>query len=434
MVLTPGAKNSRIQKKKLSTHPKPKEARYSFAQQTFRLSLDIARKRCILPRLPLKTVLSLLIGVGLLGAAYAAVKLMAKFRPEAVVVEKPKLLTTVETMTAQSSQVTIQVPSQGVVEPARSTSLAAEVSGKVIETSPRFEVGERFAEGELILKIDDADYQSALIQAEASLAEARSALITEQARAEQSERDWKKLGSNQPPSELVLRKPQLASAAARVSAATGALEKAKRDLERTRILAPFAGRLSAKRTEVGSFVSPGAVLADFTSIGHHRVRLPINVEDLAFLPKIQADSAIQVTLEADAAGQSHHWTGSILRTEGEVDRASRSVFLVADAAEKDEGDLLQPGLFVRASIAGRTLDQVFRIPRAAFLDRDRLLLVDAQDRLRFQKVEIIRPDGLDLLVSSGLKNGDRVCLTALASPVEGMEVRTLKAPSGTSAP
>jgi len=387
-----------------------------------------------LTRFPLKTVLSLLIGVGLLGAAFAAVKLMAKFRPEAVVIEKPKLLTTVETLVAQSSQVTIQVPSQGVVEPARSTTLSAEISGKVIETSPRFEIGERFAEGELILKIDDADYQSALIQAEASLAEARSALITEQARAEQSERDWKNLGSNQSPTDLVLRKPQLASAAARVSAATGALEKAKRDLERTRILAPFAGRLSSKRTELGSYVSPGAVLADFTSIGHHRVRLPVNVEDLAFLPKIQADSAITVTLEADAAGLNHRWTGTVLRSEGEVDRASRSVFLVADAAEKDDGDLLQPGLFVRASIAGRTLDQVFRIPRAAFLDRDRLILVDAQDRLRFQKVEIIRPDGLDLLVSSGLKNGDRVCLTALASPVEGMEVRTLKAQPSTSTP
>lgn len=382
----------------------------------------------------MKTVFSILIGVGLLGAAFAAVKVMAKFRPEAVVVEKPKLLTTVETLVAQSSQVTIQVPSQGVVEPARSTSLAAEVSGKVIETSPRFEIGERFTEGELILKIDDADYQSALIQAEASLAEARSALITEQARAEQSERDWKKLGSNQPPTDLVLRKPQLASAAARVSAATGALEKAKRDLERTRLLAPFAGRISSKRTEVGSFVSPGAVLADFTSVGHHRVRLPINVEDLAFLPKLQADSQINVTLQADAAGRSHSWTGTILRSEGEVDRASRSVFLVADAAEKDDSDLLQPGLFVRANIAGRTLDNVFRIPRAAFLDRDRLILVDKQDRLRFKRVEIIRPDGPDLLVSGGLENGDRICLTALASPVEGMEVRTLTEQPSPSAP
>lgn len=404
------------------------------AQQSFRPPLDIVRKPCILSRSPLKTVLSILIGVGLLGAAYVAVKLMAQFRPEAVVVEKPKLLTTVETLIAQSSQVTIQVPSQGVVEPARTTTLAAEISGKVIETSPRFEVGERFAEGELILKIDDADYQSALIQAEANLAEARSALITEQARAEQSERDWKKLGSNQPPTDLVLRKPQLASAAARVSAATGALEKAKRDLERTRILAPFAGRISSKRTEVGSFVSPGAILADFTSIGHHRIRLPINVEDLAFLPKLQADSPINVTLQADAAGRSHSWTGTILRSEGEVDRASRSVFLVADAAEKDDGDLLQPGLFVRANLAGRTLDNVFRIPRAAFLDRDRLILVDEQDRLRFKTVEIIRPDGLDLLVSGGLQNGDRICLTALASPVEGMEVRPLKEQSSPTAP
>jgi RND family efflux transporter MFP subunit len=387
-----------------------------------------------LNRFPLKTVLSLLIGVGLLGAAYAAVQLMAKFRPEAVVIEKPKLLTTVETLVAQSSQVTIQIPSQGVVESARSTSLAAEVVGRIIETSPRFEVGERFAEGEIILRIDDSDYQSALIQAEASLAEARSALVTEQARAEQSARDWKKLGTDQPPSDLVLRKPQLDSAKARVSAATGALEKAKRDLERTRITAPFAGRLSTKRTELGSFVSPGSVLAEFTSVGRHRIRLPIQVEDLIFLPKIQQEVPIPVTLKAEASGRQYEWQGTVLRSEGEVERASRSIFLVADAAEKDPSDLLQPGLFVTAKIQGQTLDKVFRIPRAAFLDQDRLLLVDAQNRLRFRKVEVIRPDGLDLLVAAGLENGDRICLTTLAAPVEGMEVRTLGSQPNPTAP
>lgn len=375
----------------------------------------------------MKLLFSVLIGAGLLAAAFGAVQIMAKFRPVAEVVEKPRLLTTIEWMTAQSGPVSVRLPSQGIVEPARTTTLAAEVAGRVIEVSPRFEVGERFAEGELLLRLEDADYQDALIQAEASLADARALLVTEKARAEQARRDWEKLGNKEPPSDLVLRQPQLTSAEARVSAATGALDKARRDLERTRIVAPFAGRLSAKQTELGSYLAPGSPIAGMTSTGAHRVRLPLNVEDLAFLPQGGDHADVPVTLEAEAAGQRHAWEGKILRTEGEVERGTRSVYLVAEVMEKEASDLLQPGLFVRASIVGVTLPKVFRVPRAAFLDRDRLLLIDDQNRLRFRRVEVIRADGTDLLVSSGLENGDRICRTTLAAPVEGMEVRPIEA-------
>ena len=374
-----------------------------------------------------KLLFSVLIGAGLLAAAFGAVKIMAKFRPVAEVIEKPRLLTTVEWMTAQSSSVTLNLPSQGIVEPLRTTKLAAEVAGRVVEVSPRLEVGERFAEGDLLVRLEDADYKDAVIQAEASLADALALLVTEKARAEQARRDWEKLGNKEPPTDLVLRQPQLASAEARVSAATGALDKARRDLERTRILAPFAGRLSVKQTELGSYLAPGSPVAELTSTGAHRVRLPISVEDLAFLPKGADHAEIPVTLEADAAGQRHAWEGKILRTEGEVERGTRSVYLVAEAVEKGAGDLLQPGLFVRASIVGVTLDEVFRVPRSAFLDRDRLLLIDAENRLRFREVKIVRADGNDLLVSAGLAKGDRICRTTLAAPVEGMEVRPVTA-------
>jgi multidrug efflux system membrane fusion protein len=372
-----------------------------------------------------KILWSLLLGGALLAAAFASVKLMAKFRPEAVIVEKTRLFTTVETLTVRREKVALQLPTQGIIEAARTTNLATEVAGRVVEVSPRFEIGERFAEGDLLVQLEDADYRAALIQAEASLAEAKAALVTEQARAEQSERDWSKLGSNQPASELVLRKPQLASAEARVKATSGALEQAQRNLERTRITAPFAGRLRTKNTEVGSFLNPGSIIAEFTSIGHYRVRLPLSVQDLNFLPPIGGPTPIPVKLRAEAAGRTLSWTGKVLRTEGEVERASRSVYLVADAQENGSDDILQPGLFVHAEVAGQTLDNVFRIPRSAFLDQDRVILVDAQNRLRFQQVEIIRADGTDLLVSSGLKDGDRVCRTSLSSPSDGMEVRIL---------
>ena len=379
----------------------------------------------------MKTLLSLLLGAALIGGAVFAVKLMAKFRPEAVVVEKPRLLTSVETLTARSQTLTLTLPSQGIVEAARASTLAAEVPGRIVEVAPKFEVGAVFAEGDLIVRLEDADYQSALTQAEASLAEAKAALASEQARAEQGEREWKKLGSAQPPSDLVLRKPQLASATARVSASLGAVEKARRDLERTRITAPFACRIRAKRTELGSYLTPGAAIAEVSSTSPYRVRLPLSVQDLAFIPPLADGKPHEVTLLTDTAGKPTTWKGTVIRTEGEVERASRSVHLVAETAADATDTLLQPGLFVQAKITGTTLKNIFRIPRAAFPDQDHLLLVDSQNRLRFTKVEVIRPDGTDLLVSGGLKDGDRICLTTLAAPVEGMEVRPIAPASAT---
>jgi RND family efflux transporter MFP subunit len=373
-----------------------------------------------------KTLLSILLGVALLAGAFAAVKVMAKFRPEAVVVEKPRLLTSVETLTARSQTLTLVLPSQGIIEAARSSTLAAEVPGRIVEVSPKFEVGGLFSEGDLIVRLEDADYQSALTQAEATLAEARAALASEQARAEQGEREWKKLGSTQPASDLVLRKPQLASSNARVSASLGAVEKARRDLDRTRITAPFACRIRAKRTELGSYLTPGAAIAEVTSTSPYRVRLPLSVQDLVFVPPLTDGKPHEVTLHTEVAGTTSTWKGTVIRTEGEVERASRSVHLVAETAAGSDDTLLQPGLFVQAKINGTTLKNIYRIPRAAFPDQDHLILVDSQNRLRFTQVEVVRPDGTDLLVSAGLKDGDRICLTTLSSPVEGMEVRPLE--------
>lgn len=374
----------------------------------------------------MKSLFSILLGAALLLGAFFAVKLMAKFRPEAVVVEKPRVFTTVETLTAKNQDIPLQIPSQGIIEPIRSSTLAAEVPGRITLVSPHFEVGGLLAKGDLVLQIEDADYQSALTQAHATLAEAQAALASEEARAEQGEREWKKLGSTEPPSDLVLRKPQLTSANARVTAARGAVEKAQRDLDRTRITAPFACRIRSKRTELGSYLTPGAPVAEVTSTGPYRVRLPLTVQDLAFIPPTTEPTT--VTLQTQASGKSISWNATVVRTEGEVDRSSRSVHLVAETAVEIADPLLQPGLFVQAQINGITLKNIFRIPRAAFPSQNQLLLVDSQNRLRFTTVEIVRPDGKDLLVSSGLKIGDRICLTALSSPVEGMEVRPLDSP------
>lgn len=357
----------------------------------------------------------------LLGGVYGAVKLMAKFRPVAQETERPKLIPTVRVLKARATNEVVELSTQGLVEAARHSMIASEVSGRVTKVADQFKVGERFDEGEWMVQLEDADFKAALVQAQATLAEAESALASEKARAMQAEREWKKLSGGQSASELVLRKPQVASAEARVKAAAGGVEKARRDLERTRIVAPFAGRVRSKKTDLGAYLTPGAPVAELSSVGRHEVRLPISLGDLSFLPK----GATDVSLFFESGGKKTTWAAEIVRTEGEVERSSRSIYLVAEAVESGESDLLQPGLFVKAKVRGVELKSVFRIPRSAFLDADRLIVIDDQNLVRHRKVNIIRADGDLLLVSSGLEDGDQICLTMLTSPVEGMEVRVL---------
>ena len=380
----------------------------------------------------MKTLLSILLGLGILGGAGALVGLMVKFKPEAQKVERERVLPGVEVMTAKRTDVPLQIPSQGLVSAMRETSLASEVAGRVAKVSPRFKVGERFAEGEVLIELEDSDYRSAITQAESALAEAQAALIQEQARAEQAVRDWNKIAPGQPPTDLATRKPQLLSAEARVRATEDSLARARRDLERTRIRTPFAGRLRATHTELGSYLTPGGRVADFDSTGRYEIRLPVSLDDLAFL---EAQTGADALLKASVAGQDLVWKGTVARTEGEVERASRSVYLVVEIEEdsRPENAFLKPGLFLRAEVAGRVAKGVFQIPRRAFLDEARLVVVGPGDKLEIRSVKTLRGGRDSVLVSEGLQEGERVCLTSLPAPMNGMEVRVLESGQGPDA-
>lgn len=383
----------------------------------------------------MKTVLTILICLGLLGGAVFAVKTLAFFKPEAKKVEKERVLSAVETLTAKPIDVALRIPTQGLVEPARTSSLASEVAGKVTRVSPKFEVGGRFKAGEVLLELDPADYQAAVTQAQANLADAKAALAQEQARADQAIRDWKKISPGTQPNALAAREPQLASATARAAAAADAVTKAERDLARTTLKAPFDGRIKSTNTQLGSYVTPGSLVATLDSTESHEVRLPLSLDDYAFIKEKSQDDAAEVEFTSKVGGRTYTWKGHIIRLEGEVDRSSRSVRIVAKVDAPTDDPLLQSGLFLKAKVEGRTLKNVFRIPRSAFLDEDTILVVKPDNRITFRDLSVLRPDGTDLLVESGLKEGEQVCLTTLAAPIEDMEVTVLKpGPTATSAP
>jgi RND family efflux transporter MFP subunit len=254
--------------------------------------------------------------------------------------------------------------------------------------------------------------------------------------ADVANREWERIGKGEPTS-LTLREPQLAEARAQIASAQKALEQAERDLERTRIRAPYAGRIRKQLVDRGQYVTRGAPAAVIYAVEYAEVRLPLPSRDLAFvdLPLSYRGSPEEqhrpeVELRANLAGRDEIWTGHIVRTEGEIDPRTRLIYAVArveDPYGREQATDRLPlaaGLFVEARIAGRSVSDVVVLPRSSLRGTDEVLIVDAEDRLRIRKVAVLRAEDQTVVIGSGLEEGERISLSPMDVVVDGMKVRT----------
>ena len=378
--------------------------------------------------------LQVVLPLAVLGGAGFAAYTMILTRPpveiQAPVVTPPGVR--VEEVTLRD--VPLSVTSQGTVRPRTESQLVTEIAGRVTWVAPSFAEGGFFELGDVLVKIDPFDYQQAVVSARSQLAQARLRLAQEEAEAEVAAREWEALGRGDP-RELTLRKPQLEEARASVEGAEANLERAKRDLERAEIVAPYAGRIRQKDVDIGQFIRVGDAVATVYAIDVAEVRLPLPDEQLAYLdlPLSYRGGSDQpqprVTLRATFAGEAHEWQGRIVRTEGEIDPVSRMVHAVAEVSDpytrgpNQNRPPLAVGMYVEAEIAGRTARDVAVVPRAALRGRDRVLVVDAQDRLSFREIDILRATTDAIYVQRGLAEGDLVVVSPLDAPTEGMRVQ-----------
>lgn len=362
----------------------------------------------------------LLVGGGVFFAA-------TKFAKKANEVSVKRPVPDVELTTAAVADVPLTLESQGVIQAVTETRAAAEIAGRIISVSPNWDTGGAFEAGEELLRIDDADYKAALATTQAAAAEAALAVRMEEERAAQALRDWNKLATGKPDSDLVTRGPQLTAAKARLAAAQAAVEKAKRDVERTVLRAPYAGRIRVTLTDLGSWVAPGAPLAEFYATSEWQVSLPLSLEDHALL-----DTTPGAAITLSAAGMEPV-NATFIRTAGEIDRAARTIHVIA-GVKAGATPLLQPGLYVRAALPGKTLKQVVRLPRLCLMPGDRAAVISADNKLSLRPVKVARSTKDEVFLSSGLSAGDRVLATVLAVTTEGMEVNPLTPAAKAPAP
>ncbi len=377
----------------------------------------------------------------MLAAALAVTFLLYASRPSTEIAEPKYVPVTVDVATAVKEVIRIPVQAQGTVTPLRSTRLVAEVAGRITEVSDAFNVGGFVAAGDVLLRIDPRDYQTALLRAQSAVASAESLLAQEKGRAQVAEREWKKLPAGSQRSDeakaLYLRQPQLEQAEAELLAARADLSTARDNLERSVIRAPYDALINAKSAELGQYVSPGSALADIISVDVAEVRLPIPQGKLEYLelPGLGVyPQGAEIDLYTDVGGVVNHWAAQLHRSEGVFDERSRVLYTVARiedpyALQDPQREPLRVGTFVNANIRGRALPDLVALPRYVMRAGNHLWVVDGDNRLRDREVSILRTGGDLVYVSAGLEDGERVSLTSLDTSLAGSEVEVVSSRS-----
>lgn len=376
--------------------------------------------------------------VAVLAASVGAFALLQISRPEPDKNDEGPRPTTVYTAVVIEQPTQLEVITQGEVRSRTEIDLIAQVGGRVVEVSREFVEGGRVEPGVPLLQIDDTDYRLALSQAEARLAQAE--LAVQQSLADQDVAR-RQLRNDPTASDLALKKPQVAQAHAQREAARAGLEQARLNLQRTSVALPFHGRVADTRVDVGQFISPGTPLGRVFGIERVEVRLPLNDKQLASLGlpigySADEDGGLPVTFTAQVAGKQHRWLGKLVRLDASVDPQTRMLYAIAEVADpygsavSDEGMPMAVGLFVEAAIVGRRLDKAAIIPAGALRAGDTVFLVDQDGRLEVRQVEVANATNRRAIVSAGLSAGERVVVSAIRNPVQGMALNVQDAREG----
>lgn len=375
-------------------------------------------------------IIKIIVPVAVIVLAVVAAIGLASMRKPPEKKEEQRLGILVNAQQIASQDLTYRIQSQGTVRPKLETNLSSEVNGRIVEVAEHFIEGGFFNKGDLLVRVEQADYLTNVKAAEASLANAQSALEEEKARGRVAEEEWRSFTSGKAP-ELGLRRPQLAGALATVRSAEAELERANRDLARTEIRAPYSGMVKSRGVNLGQFISRGTSVGIIYGTDIAEIRLPLTDNDLAFLqiPDFtQNTNQPEVVLTAAVAGQIMQWPARLVRTEGVLDERSRVIYAVAEVTDpyqrvSRKQSPLRFGRFVQAQIMGNATEQVVVIPRHLLLAQQQVLVVDKESQLQFRPVIVERADERSAYIRSGFIDGDRLATSAIANPLAGTVVR-----------
>lgn len=375
--------------------------------------------------------------LAILAASSAAIVVINRTEPTAEQIEtKRKSAALVETITAQRGTYSPSIVVLGTVEPAQDIVLSPRVGGQVIEMSPNFVPGGMVSKGDMLLQIDPADFENAVSIRESELKQAEASLEIEEGRQSLAKTELALLGDSIDESNraLVLRVPQFASIKSQVSAAKAAVKRAKLDLERTQVVAPFDAQILNRSVNVGSQVASGDDLGQLVGIKEYWIMAAVPVRSLRWVnfPDSENQGSVVTLRNTDTWGPETTRQANVTRMIGTLDeqsRLARVLITVKDPLGRDS-DLppLILDTLIEARIEGRPIEDVVRL-RREYLHGDDTVWIMKEGKLEIRTTQIVFRDAEYAYVSKGVESGEEVVTTNLATVADGVGLRKVDATS-----
>jgi RND family efflux transporter MFP subunit len=335
-------------------------------------------------------------------------------------------------MQARKNAHTVYIEGQGTVVPLHEIELISRVSGKIVYISEKFVDGGFFEKDEILIKIDPVDYELAVTSAQAKVKSSESEYYLAKEESVAAKQEWNLAygtNSKKRPPPLVIKQPQLEAALAALKANEADLEKAKLQLKRCVMKAPFHGIVSGKNADLEQYVSTGHNLGSVFSIQAVEISIPLADEELHWfdVPGFTSEhKEADVLISADIAGIHKTWQGKVVRAHGKIDEQTRMIKVVVRVENPyKESPPLAVGLFVSAKIVGRTLSDTVAVPRAALRNNNTVWIVDNNNRLIFRKIQLAKIFNEQAVIQSGISDGEHVIVSRMKVVSDGMKVRKI---------
>ncbi|MEN8256212.1 MAG: efflux RND transporter periplasmic adaptor subunit, partial [Verrucomicrobiota bacterium] len=371
-----------------------------------------------------------IISIALILGAIGINRILVMTAPKAEKKKKPRMTALVETQELRKSNETVILQLTGTVIPAEQIMLRARVGGEIVSMSPGFIEGGLLKKEDEILEIDPVDYQLALAAAESKLETARFNHKMELGRQDVAQREWELLktdDASEQEKELALRIPHLAASKAALQAAKASEEKARIDLARTQIHAPFNAVVLERNVNVGSQATPAGQLARLAGTDAYWIKVSIPVDRLEWLDI--PGSAVKVLSNTNANAIRE---GRVIKLLGDLEERGRMARLLVKVQdplclqpENADKTALLIGEFVRAEISGREENNVYSIPRNA-LHENRFIWIAQDDKLDIREVDVLWRDANQVLVRNGITDGDQLIVSDMTTPIQGVDINTGK--------
>ena len=368
-----------------------------------------------------RKALSVLSAVGVLLFGAVAMFLLTSFKAEAAKTEQPAEIRTVRTRILSPGPQIVFIESEGFLKAARRLEIHSSVTGRVSGTLSGLKGGISAEEGDVLVSLDDRRARLAFESARTEMIRSSSGFMTSAGLSVTERSDWKVFLVELENGDIRhLPEPPLAGERQRLLAATmgvivawHSLEYAALDLADHQVLAPFSGTLTGEGLPVGAWVSPGTPLAVLVETGRLELQLSLPAEDMIH---VAVGDPVEITRGED----SRTLKGEVVRIEPLLNTGSQTARMHIDLkASAGEGWL--PGSFVKASVAGRSFDSAYRVPRGILVGGRLPVLVDGCLVLR--PVTVLAHDDSDILLAADIPVGMELVETVLQNPIEGLPLR-----------